>query len=826
MLILRQSTSIDIRMGPFMDSTTGVDPETGVTLGAADQAEVLKENGADTAAMAGAFAAVTDSDGWYDYTAATGDVDTVGEVVFVVQDASVCLPVLVRAYVVEEAVYDAFYAAGALGFASIVAISNVESSLVVIKSNLVIANSDTAAIESELIVVHSDTAAIEASGGGGLTVPQASQLLAVQSDLVIAGSDTAAIEVAIAALPTAADNADATWDELRAGHVAVGTFGEEVIINYDFVGTTVFNGQVGSGITAIRADLVPVSSDTAAIEAAGGALTAPQASQLLAVQSDLVIVSSDTAAIEAGGGSLTVAQASQVLQTSSDLKVLNPTVAAATVSDIVSYLDANSTTQSDIESSLVIIKSDLIVATSDTAAIEAAGGGLTGPQASQLLAVQSDLIIVGSDLVIVVSDTTAIEAGGGSLTAAQASQLLAVQSDLVIVGSDLVIVVSDTTAIEAGGGSLTVAQASQLLQASSDLAVLNPSTQVQTASDVVSYLDANSSTQSNIESSLVILKSDTAAIESGGGSLTAAQASQLLAVQSDLVIVGSDTAAIEGAGGGLSGAQASQLLQVQSDLLLVGSDAAAIESELILVHSETTAIQASGGGGLTVAEASQLLQVHSDTDVIEAAGGGGLTAAQASQLVQVQSDLIIVGSDVIVHQGPLSDIESSLLIARADQATSVSQTTVIESNALAAAVALSDVESSLVIVKSDTAVSTSQTTVILSDAAALEQGVSDVESSLVVVRSDLVVMDDILSDLNEGIIYGAVVAGTLSTTSCTTDLSGYANDDLINRAIVFTGGVANGCGNSITDYTAASGLVEFSGGIATVPANGDPFKIV
>lgn len=115
MLILKQSTAIDIRMGPFVDATDGVTPETGVTLGAADQAEVLKANGAATAAMSGTFAAVTGAAGWYDYTASTADTNTVGEVVFVVQDSSVCLPVFVRAQVVEEAVYDAMYGASATG---------------------------------------------------------------------------------------------------------------------------------------------------------------------------------------------------------------------------------------------------------------------------------------------------------------------------------------------------------------------------------------------------------------------------------------------------------------------------------------------------------------------------------------------------------------------------------------------------------------------------------------------------------------------------------------------------------------------------------------
>ncbi len=114
-LILKQSTAIDIRMGPFVDVVDAFTPETGVTIAASDQAEVLKANGAATVAMAGVFAAVTDCDGWYDYTASTGDVDTVGEVVFVMQDASVYLPVFVRAYVVEEAVYDAMYGAASAG---------------------------------------------------------------------------------------------------------------------------------------------------------------------------------------------------------------------------------------------------------------------------------------------------------------------------------------------------------------------------------------------------------------------------------------------------------------------------------------------------------------------------------------------------------------------------------------------------------------------------------------------------------------------------------------------------------------------------------------
>jgi len=118
MQILKQSTSIDVRVGPCVDATDGVTPETGITIGAADQAEILKANGAATVAMAGTLAAVTSADGWYDYTMSVSDTNTVGTLDLVLQDASVMLPVFARFQVVEEAVFDALYAASAAGWLS------------------------------------------------------------------------------------------------------------------------------------------------------------------------------------------------------------------------------------------------------------------------------------------------------------------------------------------------------------------------------------------------------------------------------------------------------------------------------------------------------------------------------------------------------------------------------------------------------------------------------------------------------------------------------------------------------------------------------------
>ena len=117
MNILKQSTQIKVRVGPFVDATDGVTPETGVALGTADQAELLKANGAATVDISAAtWAAVTGADGWYDLTLTTSHTDTVGELVVVVQDSSLCLPVFARFQVMEEATYDALYGASAAGF--------------------------------------------------------------------------------------------------------------------------------------------------------------------------------------------------------------------------------------------------------------------------------------------------------------------------------------------------------------------------------------------------------------------------------------------------------------------------------------------------------------------------------------------------------------------------------------------------------------------------------------------------------------------------------------------------------------------------------------
>ena len=73
-----------------------------------------------------------------------------------------------------------------------------------------------------------------------------------------------------------------------------------------------------------------------------------------------------------------------------------------------------------------------------------------------------------------------------------------------------------------------------------------------------------------------------------------------------------------------------------------------------------------------------------------------------------------------------------------------------------------------------------------------------------------------------GIIPGAATSGTLSTTQCSSDLTGFADNELYGRAIIFTGGTANGQASIISAYANTGGIITYDA-IQTAPINTDPF---
>ena len=83
---------------------------------------------------------------------------------------------------------------------------------------------------------------------------------------------------------------------------------------------------------------------------------------------------------------------------------------------------------------------------------------------------------------------------------------------------------------------------------------------------------------------------------------------------------------------------------------------------------------------------------------------------------------------------------------------------------------------------------------------------------------------DRLEEFAEALIVGTT-SGTPSTTQSDTSLTGYADDELIGRTIVFKGGTADGQSARITDYTNTGGVVKYTT-LATAPAASDAFVII
>jgi hypothetical protein len=102
-------------------------------------------------------------------------------------------------------------------------------------------------------------------------------------------------------------------------------------------------------------------------------------------------------------------------------------------------------------------------------------------------------------------------------------------------------------------------------------------------------------------------------------------------------------------------------------------------------------------------------------------------------------------------------------------------------------------------------------------------------STTVQVYTDTVTGDvaNILVDtgvLTDGIITGTAGSTSLSTTGCSSNLTGYTNDQLIGRIITFLAGPADGESSDITDYVATNGVITFTA-LTLAPQNGNAFKI-
>ena len=109
---LKQSTAVDVLIGPFLDETDGKTAEAALTISQADVK--LSKNGQTLAQKNDVTAAAADADGYYNCELDATDTNTVGQLTIIIHESG-ALPVRLDYHVVEEAVYDAMYGGSAAG---------------------------------------------------------------------------------------------------------------------------------------------------------------------------------------------------------------------------------------------------------------------------------------------------------------------------------------------------------------------------------------------------------------------------------------------------------------------------------------------------------------------------------------------------------------------------------------------------------------------------------------------------------------------------------------------------------------------------------------
>lgn len=106
MSILKQSTAVTIKLGPFVDDTDGKTAETGLTISQADIR--LSKNGGDFAQTNNSAGATADEFGYYDVPLDTTDTNTLGRLRVAVLESG-ALPVWQDFVVVTANVYDTLF---------------------------------------------------------------------------------------------------------------------------------------------------------------------------------------------------------------------------------------------------------------------------------------------------------------------------------------------------------------------------------------------------------------------------------------------------------------------------------------------------------------------------------------------------------------------------------------------------------------------------------------------------------------------------------------------------------------------------------------------
>lgn len=366
--------------------------------------------------------------------------------------------------------------------------------------------------------------------------------------------------------------------------------------------------------------------------------------------------------------------------------ILSCSIASGLTTPLRVELDWNAITLSDTLSDCTILKSDLILVDQDTSDLKTKVDSDAVINAKQFSDLLSDCVILKSDVILIDQDTSDIKAKVDSDAVLYTTSISDVKSELTVldaaIDSDSLLYTagdtktqSDITDLSTKVDSDAVLEAADHDKTQSDIALIDAAID----SDSLLYLADHDKTQSDIadlstkvdSDSLYLLGTALDAIYSD----TSLLGTNLAKVYSDTTIIYSDTTVIEAAGGGLTAGQASDLLVIagyfEAAPLMAASDlATAVQNINGIIVSDTAVIEA-GGGSLTAAQASDLLQIASDIQLVY------------SDTTIIASDAVILTSDTLLLQSDVSDILSNVTAGVSLRATGLDAIPVTDPAAVA-----------------------------------------------------------------------------------------------------------------------------------------------
>lgn len=251
---LQANTAVDVLIGPFIDDTDGKSAETGLTLSQADIK--LSKNGQTLAQKNDDTAAAHDANGYYNCELDATDTNTEGTLTLIVHKSG-ALPVRHDFMVLAQAAYISLVTAKDSGYMDVNVKAVSEDTTAADNAELMFDGTGYAGGTTKLdvnvasIANNAITAAAIQNGAidantfaaGALDAvwsTAARTLTAIDEDSTTLDLDATieailAASATIAALPTAAENADAVWDEASTGHTDAGKAGAQMWTDVDAI---------------------------------------------------------------------------------------------------------------------------------------------------------------------------------------------------------------------------------------------------------------------------------------------------------------------------------------------------------------------------------------------------------------------------------------------------------------------------------------------------------------------------------------------------------------------------------------------------------------